>query len=202
MAGQARYVSRGGEKLKYAIDHLGLRLAGVVAADFGSSTGGFTDCMLQEGAARVYAVDTGYGVLAWKLRQDPRVVVMERTNAMHVALPEPVDIVTVDAAWTPQRNILPSALTQLKPDGTVVSLLKPQYEAPRGMVHRGRVASEDFEAVLTRVVTDLEAAGVQVHDVVRLPHERRRKNPEAFLHIRRAECRPSAEFLEAGADRR
>lgn len=182
-------MSRGGEKLKFAIDRLGLDLDGVAAADFGCHVGGFTDCLLQEGAARVYAVDTGYGVLAWKLRQDERVVAMERTNAMHVELPEPVDVVTIDVAWTPQRRILPNALRQAKPDGTILSLLKPQYEAPPELVHRGRVRPVDFDGVVRRVTDELAGMGIRVAEVVALPHERESKNPEAFLHIRPAECR-------------
>jgi len=201
MAGGGSYVSRGGAKLKYAIDHLGLDLAGAVAADFGCSTGGFADCLLQEGAARVYAIDTGYGVLAWKLRQDRRVIVMERTNAMHVALPEPVDTVTADVAWTAQRHILPNALRQVKPGGAVLSLFKPQYEAPRHSVRRGLIATADFDAVLAHVTAELHAAGLKVHEVVRLPHDRRRKNPEAFLYIRRSECSPTGEFLRAGMEK-
>jgi 23S rRNA (cytidine1920-2'-O)/16S rRNA (cytidine1409-2'-O)-methyltransferase len=194
MALEKPYAGRGGEKLKHVISHLGLDLTGAVAADFGCSVGGFTDCLLQEGAVRVYAVDTGYGMLAWKLRQDPRVVVMERTNAMHVQLPELVDIVTADVAWTAQRRILPNALGQLKPDGVILSLFKPQYEAPPRLVRRGRVRAEAFEPVLERTVSDLSAGGVVVREVVRLPHDRRGKNPEAFLYIRRSECRPTPEF--------
>jgi len=201
MAGAGRYVSRGGDKLKYAIDHLRLGLAGAVAADFGCSTGGFTDCLLQEGAARVYAIDTGYGALAWKLRQDKRVIVLERTNAMHVALPEPADVVTVDVAWTAQRHILPNALRQVKPDGAVLSLVKPQYEAPRHLLRRGLIATADFDAVLAHVTAGLGELGLKVHEVVRLPQDRRRKNPEAFLYVLRSECRPTPEFLRTDAEK-
>ena len=193
MAGSERYVGRGGEKLKFAIDRLGLGLRGLVAADFGCNIGGFTDCMLQEGAVRVYAVDTGYGMLAWKLRQDARVVVMERTNAMHVRLPERVGVVSVDAGWTRQRHILPNALAQCMPDGTVLSLFKPQYEAEREHVRRGRIKEEAFEPVLASTLTELAAMGVAVREVVRLPQDRKRKNPEAILHILAAECRLPAE---------
>ena len=160
----------------------------MVAADFGCSVGGFTDCLLQEGAVRVYAVDTGYGMLAGKLRQDGRVIVMERTNAMHVELPEPVDVVTIDVAWTRQRHILPNALKQAKPDGGVLSLFKPQYEAPRHLVRRGRVAQEDLEAVLHGAVGQLAEMGVVVREAVRLPRWRKRKNLEVMLYIRRRDC--------------
>ncbi len=105
---QSHYVSRGGEKLAAALDHFKVDVSGRVCADLGSQVGGFVDCLLQRGAVRVYAVDTCYGTLAWKLRRDSRVAVLERTNAMHVSLPEPVDVVTIDVGWTPQCKILPN----------------------------------------------------------------------------------------------
>ncbi len=105
---QSHYVSRGGEKLAAALDHFKVDVSGRVCADLGSQVGGFVDCLLQRGAVRVYAVDTCYGTLAWKLRRDSRVAVLERTNAMHVSLAEPVDVVTIDVGWTPQCKILPN----------------------------------------------------------------------------------------------
>src|SRR5687767_8878918 len=110
MSSECSYVSRGGLKLAAALDAFGIDPPGYVCADLGSNVGGFVDCLLQRGAKKVYAVDTGYGVLAYKLRIDPRVVVMERTNAMHVELPEVVDLITIDVAWTPQHRILPNAI--------------------------------------------------------------------------------------------
>jgi 23S rRNA (cytidine1920-2'-O)/16S rRNA (cytidine1409-2'-O)-methyltransferase len=163
-------------------------VAGALAADFGCHVGGFTDCLLQKGAARVYAVDTGYGVLAWRLRRDERVVVMERTNAMHVELPEPVDLVTCDVGWTRQVHILPNALRNVRPEGRVLSLFKPQYEAPGDLVREGVVAPEAFEAVLEGAMAELERLGIHVAQVVRLPHERESKNREAFLCMRAADC--------------
>lgn len=186
---ERRYVGKGGEKLKFAIDALGLDVCGAVAADFGCNIGGFTDCLLQEGAVRVYAVDTGYGMLEWKLRQDQRVVVMERTNAMHVALPEPMDVIAVDVAWTRQRHILPHALTQTAPDGMVLSLFKPQYEADRRLVRRGVVAPEHFDEIMQAALEELEGMGIPVSSVVKLPHARPSKNPEAILHVIPKECR-------------
>src|SRR5215213_1612736 len=115
------FVSRAGQKLDHALATFGVDVTGFVCADLGSNTGGFVDCLLQRGADRVYAVDTGYGVLAWRLRKDPRVVVMERTNAMHVRLPEPVDLVTIDVAWTRQRHILPAARRLVGAGGFVVT---------------------------------------------------------------------------------
>ena len=125
---EVKFASRGGGKLDAALDAFGLDVRGLTCADFGCNVGGFTDCLLLRGAAKVYAIDTGRGELAWKLRRDARVVVMERTNALHVELPEPADLVTIDVAWTPQERAIPAALRLLRPGGNVVSLLKPHYE--------------------------------------------------------------------------
>src|SRR3954463_630831 len=114
------FVSRAGQKLDHALAHFNLDVSGKTCADLGSNTGGFVDVLLQRGAAKVYAIDTGYGVLAWKLRKDPRVIVMERTNAMHVDLPEPITVVTIDVAWTKQRHILPAARKMIRADGHCV----------------------------------------------------------------------------------
>ncbi len=183
------YVGRGGEKLKFAIDRLNIAVEGRNAADFGCNIGGFTDCLLREGARLVYAVDTGYGMLEWKLRCDSRVVVMERTNAMHLALPEEVDIVTIDVGWTRQKHILPAALKSVKEGGEIISLFKPQYEAEPSEVKRGLVAAEDFDAVLRRTLRDLRGAGIIVAQTVRLPRVRKRKNLEAMLYLRRGQQR-------------
>src|SRR3954454_22275112 len=123
------FASRAGLKLDHALTHFQVDVAGCVCADLGSNAGGFVDCLLRRGAEKVYAIDTGYGVLEWKLRKDPRVVVMERTNAMHAVLPEAVSRVTIDVAWTKQRHILPAARRMVSDDGLVVTLIKPHYEA-------------------------------------------------------------------------
>src|SRR5579859_7339270 len=120
-----QYVSRAGGKLEFALQEFKISVKDLIVADFGSSTGGFVDCLLQNGAKKVYAVETGYGVLDWKLRNDPRVIVMERTNAIHVELPEKVDLITIDTSWTRQRNILPNALKNLKEGRKIISLIKP-----------------------------------------------------------------------------
>src|SRR5215203_5161018 len=117
------FVSRAGQKLDHALATFGLDVTGRTCADLGSNTGGFVDVLLWRGAAKVYAIDTGYGALEWKLRKDPRVVVMERTNAMHVKLPEQVGVVTIDVAWTKQRHILPAARRLVSEEGRVVSLV-------------------------------------------------------------------------------
>jgi 23S rRNA (cytidine1920-2'-O)/16S rRNA (cytidine1409-2'-O)-methyltransferase len=126
-----KFVSRAGEKLDAALEAFGLDVRGWVCADFGCNVGGFTDCLLRRGASKVYAIDTGYGELAWKLRKDPRVVVMERTNALYCEVSEPVDLVTIDVAWTPQALSVPAAVRWLKSpprSGQIISLVKPHYE--------------------------------------------------------------------------
>lgn len=193
-----RYVGRGGEKLELVLHDIQPDVDGTVAADFGCNIGGFTDCLLQHGAARVYAVDTGYGTLDWNLRNDERVVVMERTNAMHVDLPEDVDIVVIDAGWTRQRHILPNALKQVKPEGSIFSLFKPQYETDSSLVQDGIVAPEDMDMVLDKCLEGLSEMGILVHKVVRLPVPEKKKNPEAFLYILPSECDLKPEFWPEG----
>jgi 23S rRNA (cytidine1920-2'-O)/16S rRNA (cytidine1409-2'-O)-methyltransferase len=157
-----QFVSRAGQKLDHAITSFGVSMAGTVCADLGCSTGGFTDCLLQRGAARVYALDTGYGVLDWKLRQDARVVVMERTNAMHAQLPEMVDWVTIDVAWTRQQHILPAARRLLRAGGRVISLVKPHYEASAKLLRRGVLPAEHLEEVQRTVAAAVRDAGFAV----------------------------------------
>src|SRR5262249_58324574 len=139
------YVSRGGEKLAGALDAFGLDVAGTVALDVGASTGGFTDCLLRRGARRVIALDVGYGQLAWSLRQDPRVVVLERTNARDLdaaMLPEAPDLETVDVSFISLGLVLPRIAAVLRPGGTVVALVKPQFEASRSEVGKGGVVRD------------------------------------------------------------
>ncbi len=138
-----RFVSRGGEKLDHALSVFGIEVRGFVAADFGASTGGFTDCLLQRGATRVYAIDVGYGQLASRLRSDPRVMVMERTNVRHLeSLPERVDLVTIDVSFIGLSLVLPAARNLLNNGGRIVALVKPQFEAGRAEVGRGGVVRD------------------------------------------------------------
>lgn len=154
------YVSRGGLKLRHALNELSLDVTDLACTDLGCSTGGFTDCLLQAGAASVVCVDTAYGQLAWKLRNDPRVRVMERTNALHAEPPEHVDLVVIDLGWTPQRLALPAAAKWLKPDGSIISLVKPHYEAPKGMLSQGGVLTpEDAERIADEVRSSLPDLG-------------------------------------------
>jgi 23S rRNA (cytidine1920-2'-O)/16S rRNA (cytidine1409-2'-O)-methyltransferase len=156
--GDHPYVSRGGVKLKGALEAFGIRVAGFSALDVGASTGGFTDCLLQEGARKVYAVDVGYGQIAWKLRNDPRVVLFERTNIRHfqgVGVEEPVDITTIDTSFISLRHVVPPSLKFLKEGGIVLALVKPQFEVGKGEVGKKGVV-RDPEAH-RRVVEDLSA---------------------------------------------
>jgi len=152
-----RFVSRGGEKLEGAMQAFPISLEGKVCIDIGSSTGGFTDCMLQHGATRVYAVDVGKGQLHWKLREDPRVVVMEGVNARYLMpadLPEPADFASIDTSFISLTNILPAVKSLLKPGGEIVSLIKPQFEAGKEEVDKGRGVITDpaiHEEVISKV---------------------------------------------------
>jgi 23S rRNA (cytidine1920-2'-O)/16S rRNA (cytidine1409-2'-O)-methyltransferase len=139
------YVSRGGLKLARALEVFGIPVAGRIALDVGSSTGGFTDCLLQQGAAKVYAVDVGTNQLAWKLRQDPRVVSMEKTNIRDVTaaqIPEPVDLIVCDASFIGLRTALPAALALAAPGAHLAALIKPQFEVGKGRVGKGGIVRE------------------------------------------------------------
>jgi len=180
------FVSRAGQKLEHAISIFGVAVKDKICADLGCSTGGFVDCLLQHGAKKVYAIDTGYGVLDWKLRQDGRVVVMERSNAMHVVLPEPVQIVTIDVGWTRQRNILPSALRMLAQDGIVVTLIKPHYEAEASQLRRGVLSEAALPAVIQGVRGDAKACGFDWIADVPSPIKGRGGNVELLALLRPA----------------
>jgi 23S rRNA (cytidine1920-2'-O)/16S rRNA (cytidine1409-2'-O)-methyltransferase len=179
-----RFVSRAGEKLDHALAAFAFDVRGMVCADFGANAGGFTDCLLQRGAAKVYAIDTGYGVLEWKLRKDPRVVTMERTNAMHVTLPEAVNLVVIDVAWTRQRNILASAKRVMKADGAVITLIKPHYEADAGRLVRGVLPEDAVEDVVELVTRDIEGCRFQVVQTVKSPILGAKGNVEVLALLR------------------
>lgn len=178
------YVSRGGIKLAAALDAFGVDPAGFVCADLGSNVGGFVDCLLQRGASKVYAVDTGYGTLAWKLRKDSRVVVMERTNAMHVVLDGPVDLVTIDVAWTPQRHILPNAVKLLRPQGSIITLIKPHYEADKNQLDKGVLKADAVEETLSAVLDRIRAMSLQVVGTIESPIAGQKGNVEYLSHLR------------------
>ncbi len=182
-----KYVSRGGEKLEAALGAFGITPTGKVCLDIGASTGGFTDCLLQHGAARVYAVDVGKGQLHWKLRQDPRVVVKEGLNARYLRLEdigEPVDLVTIDVSFISLRLILPPLREIVRPSGDIVALVKPQFEAGKEKVKKGVVRDpEVHREVLLGLYEFVENLGWSVVDAIPSPLLGPKGNREFFLHI-------------------
>jgi len=156
------FVSRAGQKLDHALTVFCISVDGLICADLGCSTGGFTDCLLRRGAAKVYSVDTGYGVIDWKLRNDPRVVVMERTNAMHVALPERVPLITIDVSWTRQQNILPHTRDLLAPGGSIITLIKPHYEASPKLLRKGKLPADQLPIVEAETIERIRVLGFNV----------------------------------------
>ncbi|MBX3045476.1 MAG: TlyA family RNA methyltransferase [Anaerolineales bacterium] len=201
LAARPPFVSRGGEKLQAALDGFGIQLGGWVAADVGASTGGFTDCLLQRGAVKVYAIDVGKGQLHWQLRQDPRVVVMEETNARNVtALPELVDAVVVDASFISLKTLLPVFQHWLKPSGQVLALIKPQFEAGKKEVARGKGVIRDA-AVHRRVLQDIldfvGQQGLAVRGLLRSPVLGPKGNVEFLLW---AQAAPAASAQQPDLD--
>jgi 23S rRNA (cytidine1920-2'-O)/16S rRNA (cytidine1409-2'-O)-methyltransferase len=183
------YVSRGGVKLAAALDAFALDVTGLVAVDVGASTGGFTDCLLQRGAARVYAVDVGYGQLAWKLRSDPRVVVLERTNVRHLEqLPGSVlvDLAVIDASFIGLSLVLPAALHLLRSGGEIVALVKPQFEAGVDDVGKGGVVRDArvHRRVLEEVVAVAHSAGLIVAGLTASPLRGPAGNVEFLIWLR------------------
>jgi len=157
------YVSRGGLKLRKALDVFGIDVAGLIAVDVGSSTGGFTDCLLQAGAVKVFAVDVGYGQLAWKLQQDPRVVSMEKTNIRYVT-PDQLDdvpaLAVIDASFIALAKVLPATVGLLKPGGRIVALIKPQFEVGKGDVGKGGIVRDP--TAHEKVIADVSQAAIDL----------------------------------------
>ena len=184
MMGMTDFVSRAGQKLDHALSHFGVEVTGLTCADLGSNTGGFVDVLLRRGAAKVYAVDTGYGVLDWKLRKDGRVVVMERTNAMHVTLPEKVQIVTIDVAWTRQRHILPSARRIITGDGACVTLIKPHYEAEPSQLKKGVLPEDLVGGIVEAVTADVTRASFHLIATIDSPIRGAKGNVEVLALLK------------------
>ena len=183
------YVSRGGLKLESALENFKLNVKNRVCLDVGASTGGFTDCLLQNGAARVYAVDVGYGQLAWKLRNDSRVTVFERTNIRHMpsdALPEAVDIATIDVSFISLKIVVPAILNFLKNEAGILALIKPQFEVGKGQVGKGGVVRD--KRLHTEVIDDLaaffESVGLTSEPVVPSPILGPKGNREFFIYLK------------------
>lgn len=184
------FVSRGGLKLEGALDNFGLDPAGMVAMDVGASTGGFTDCLLQRGAAKVYAIDVGYGQFDWKLRNDPRVVLVERTNIRHMdnsVVPEPVDLAVIDVSFISLRLVLPKVFELLrKPGGQVVALVKPQFEVGRSDVGKGGIVRDDSKRreALEDVKSYVTTMGMNVLGQMESPIKGQKGNIEYLIHAK------------------
>lgn len=188
-----QFVSRGGLKLEHALKTFGVNAAGLIVLDVGSSTGGFVDCLLQHGVAKVYSVDTAYGELAWKLRQDPRVVVIERQNILFLDnLPELVDLVTVDVTFTSLTKILPLVKKFMKPDPStslrasakIIALLKPQYEDQQlAMKHHGIIPEEDREKIVDQIISFATDNGYTLLNKTESPIAGTGGNKEYLLYL-------------------
>lgn len=184
------WVSRGGLKLAHAIEAFGIDVAGKIAIDVGASTGGFTDVLLTKGAAKVYAVDVGHGQLAWKLRNDPRVIVLEKTNARHLTadvIPEAPDMVVCDASFIGLETVLPAALALAKPGAVVVALIKPQFEVGKDRVGKGGVVREPelHEEVRQRIAQWLPRIGWSVFGEDESPIQGPEGNREFLIAARK-----------------
>jgi len=181
------FVSRGGIKLDHALDEFRLDVRGKVAADIGASTGGFTDCLLKRGASRVYAIDVGYGQLDYRLRQDRRVVVMERVNARYpISLPEKVDLATIDLSFISVTKVIPSVAQILKDDGYLVVLVKPQFESRKGEVGRGGIIKDPqlHAAILGRFIVWVVDNGFRLKGLIVSPILGTEGNKEFFVLLR------------------
>lgn len=182
------YVSRGGLKLEHALNTFDINADGLVCLDAGASTGGFTDCLLQNGAKRVYAVDVGYGQFAWKLRQDPRVVVIERTNVRYLqedAIPQPVDLVTIDVSFISLRIVVPAILKFMRGNGRILALIKPQFEVGKGNVGKGGVVRDPLlhEEVIQSLRDFFSGIGLSCEAVVPSPILGPKGNREFIISI-------------------
>src|ERR1700730_17048346 len=185
-----RYVGRGGQKLEGALDHFAIDVRNKVALDIGASTGGFTDCLLQRGARKVYAVDVGHGQLAWKIRNDPRVFVREKVNARSLSrtqIPELVDLCVIDVSFISLTLILPSAFDLLTPDGVILALIKPQFELERKDVARGGIVRDPalHEKARQKIVKFAENAGCLVIGLVPSQITGADGNQEFFICLRK-----------------
>jgi 23S rRNA (cytidine1920-2'-O)/16S rRNA (cytidine1409-2'-O)-methyltransferase len=185
------YVGRGGLKLEAALGHFGIDPGGMVAMDVGCSTGGFTDCLLKKNARKVYAIDVGYGQLDWSLRNDPRVVLLEKTNIRYIenaAVPEPVDIAVVDVSFISLLKVLPRVLEFLGDGGKVLALIKPQFEAGKGMVGKGGIVKDESTrlSAVEGVRQWAEENGLQTLGVFESPVRGQKGNIEYFIYLGRA----------------
>lgn len=186
----APFVSRAGEKLAAALDAFSIDPRGLITLDVGCSTGGFTDCLLQRGADRVYAVDVGYGLLDWKLRQDSRVVLLERTNVRYIdrsRIPEPVDLAVIDVSFISLMLVLPPVIPLLRDQARVVALVKPQFEVGKGQVGAGGIVRDAAQrrAVTEKIISAAASLGLEGTGVLDSPVKGRKGNQEILVGFRR-----------------
>ena len=182
------YVSRAGEKIEGALEHFKIDPTGLTCLDVGSSTGGFTDCLLQRGATHVYAVDTGYGLLDWKLRNDPRVTVLERTNILHdipelEAAKDTIELAVADTSWTRLQKSVPATFRFLAKGGRLLALIKPHYQAQPHDLKKGILPDEKSEPVAQRVCKDLRVMNYQVSELYESPIRGGKGNREFWVLI-------------------
>ncbi|MFI5322998.1 MAG: TlyA family RNA methyltransferase [Thermodesulfobacteriota bacterium] len=181
-----KYVSRGGIKLEAALKEFRIDPEGEIAVDIGASTGGFADCLLRSGAAKVYAVDVGYGQLDWKLRQDPRVIIREKLNARYIKpedICEPADIVVIDVSFISLTMIIPPTLALLKSGGVLIALIKPQFEVGKGEVGKGGIVRDEakYREVIDKITEFVKSLGVSVLGVIQSPIEGAEGNKEFLI---------------------
>lgn len=193
---QPQYVSRGGLKLAAALERFAINVGGLIAVDVGASTGGFTDCLLQQGVAHVYAIDVGYGQLAWKIRNDPRVTPIERTNIRYLeALPDGIlaDLAVIDASFISLKLVLPATLRLLQPNGQIIALIKPQFEAGQERVGKGGVVREAavHRAVLEEMIEFVVTSALRVRGLIVSPAPGPAGNIEFLLWLDRMAFSPS-----------
>lgn len=190
--GDLPYVSRGGVKLEGALNAFGVHPSGMVVMDVGASTGGFTDCVLQKGARKVYAVDVGYGQLAWKLRKDPRVVNLERRNIRYLKreeVEEEVDLILIDTSFISIEKYLPHLLEFLRKGGTIISLIKPQFEVGKGEVGKGGVVKDPalHQKVIERISQFSRGLGLKVLRVIESSLLGPKGNKEFFIYLKKVD---------------
>jgi 23S rRNA (cytidine1920-2'-O)/16S rRNA (cytidine1409-2'-O)-methyltransferase len=183
------YVSRGGLKLEAALKAFSIDVKDKIAMDVGASTGGFTDCLIQHGAKRVYAVDVGYGQLAWKLRTDPRVIPVERTNIRYMnkdSIPEDIDIVTVDVSFISLKLVIPKVIEFLKPEGEIIALIKPQFEVGRGDVEKGGIvkSAERRREAVEEIKKFFETIKLRVIGIIESPIKGQKGNIEYLIYAK------------------
>ena len=179
-----KYVSRAGIKLETALQYYGIDVHNKVCMDVGAATGGFTDCLLQAGASQVYAVETGYGILDWKLRNDPRVIVRERSNILYsLDIPRDIDLAVVDTSWTKLKLSVPAASRFVKPKGIILALIKPQYEIDKKLLRGGIAPEEELSRLLENIKTQMQNLGFVTSEIIDSPITGEAGNREYWIKL-------------------